>query len=299
MARERMRDGRERPRAATLARRARAGPDGDMARPARCLRGRGCCSRCSRMPAIGQSPAWSAVARRVERRRSAAGKPRPVQRQGPEEEEEPLQGRFEPVQLQDRRKRRSRVQGRFEPVQLQGPEEEEEPCAGAVRARAASGTGGRGGAVAGAVRAGPAPGPRRSRRCGRPRLRPARRVGARKRHRDARRAQGRRRVAVRHVARRGPRPLRLAGAGRLDAVAFTQGSEIHVAPGQKRHLPHEAWHVVQQAQGRVQPTTQLQVASRSTTTRRSSGRRTRWGAKASAIAAKAQLKADEAGPRID
>ncbi|NEQ33030.1 MAG: DUF4157 domain-containing protein [Leptolyngbya sp. SIO4C5] len=43
----------------------------------------------------------------------------------------------------------------------------------------------------------------------------------------------------------------------LQALAYTQGSEIHVAPGQEQHLPHEAWHVVQQAQGRVRPTTQL------------------------------------------
>jgi Domain of unknown function (DUF4157) len=42
----------------------------------------------------------------------------------------------------------------------------------------------------------------------------------------------------------------------LQAVAYTQGSEIHVAPGQEQHLPHEAWHVVQQMQGRVQPTLQ-------------------------------------------
>jgi hypothetical protein len=44
----------------------------------------------------------------------------------------------------------------------------------------------------------------------------------------------------------------------LDALAYAQGTDIHVAPGQERHLPHEAWHVVQQAQGRVQATTQLQ-----------------------------------------
>ena len=43
----------------------------------------------------------------------------------------------------------------------------------------------------------------------------------------------------------------------LNALAYTQGSEIHVAPGQEQHLPHEAWHVVQQAQGRVQPTMQM------------------------------------------
>jgi len=43
----------------------------------------------------------------------------------------------------------------------------------------------------------------------------------------------------------------------LNALAYAQGSDIHVAPGQEQHLPHEAWHVVQQAQGRVQPTMQM------------------------------------------
>lgn len=43
----------------------------------------------------------------------------------------------------------------------------------------------------------------------------------------------------------------------LNALAYAQGKDIHVAPGQEQHLPHEAWHVVQQAQGRVQPTTQM------------------------------------------
>ncbi len=49
----------------------------------------------------------------------------------------------------------------------------------------------------------------------------------------------------------------LSQPDQLDALAYTQGSEIHVAPGQEEHLPHEAWHIVQQAQGRVQPTMQL------------------------------------------
>ncbi|MDY0130074.1 MAG: DUF4157 domain-containing protein, partial [Methanosarcina vacuolata] len=40
----------------------------------------------------------------------------------------------------------------------------------------------------------------------------------------------------------------------VGALAYTQGTNIHVAPGQERHLPHEAWHVVQQKQGRVSPT---------------------------------------------
>jgi len=43
----------------------------------------------------------------------------------------------------------------------------------------------------------------------------------------------------------------------LQAHAYAQGSDIHIAPGQEKHLPHEAWHVVQQKQGRVKPTAQL------------------------------------------
>lgn len=48
-----------------------------------------------------------------------------------------------------------------------------------------------------------------------------------------------------------------AKPAQLQAHAYAQGSEIHVAPGQEKHLPHEAWHVVQQAQGRVRPTMQM------------------------------------------
>lgn len=40
----------------------------------------------------------------------------------------------------------------------------------------------------------------------------------------------------------------------IQAKAFAQGSNIHVGPGQEKHLAHEAWHVVQQKQGRVVPT---------------------------------------------
>ncbi|GAL87493.1 oxidoreductase, aldo/keto reductase family [Sporocytophaga myxococcoides] len=43
----------------------------------------------------------------------------------------------------------------------------------------------------------------------------------------------------------------------LQAQAYAQGTDIHVASGQEKHLPHEAWHVVQQKQGRVQPTLQM------------------------------------------
>jgi hypothetical protein len=43
----------------------------------------------------------------------------------------------------------------------------------------------------------------------------------------------------------------------LNALAYAQGNDIHLAPGQDQHLPHEAWHVVQQRQGRVEPTMQM------------------------------------------
>lgn len=49
------------------------------------------------------------------------------------------------------------------------------------------------------------------------------------------------------VYRNSPHP------GLLDAEAVTQGRQIHLGPGAESHLAHEAWHVVQQMQGRVVP----------------------------------------------
>ncbi|MFB9326525.1 DUF4157 domain-containing protein [Paenibacillus aurantiacus] len=43
----------------------------------------------------------------------------------------------------------------------------------------------------------------------------------------------------------------------LGALAYAQGTDIHVGPGQEKHLPHEAWHLVQQKQGRVKPTAEI------------------------------------------
>ena len=48
---------------------------------------------------------------------------------------------------------------------------------------------------------------------------------------------------------------------KLGALAYTKGSDIHLGPGQEQHLPHEAWHVVQQKEGRVRATTQLKGKS--------------------------------------
>lgn len=47
----------------------------------------------------------------------------------------------------------------------------------------------------------------------------------------------------------------------LNALAYAQGNDIHLGPGQEQHLPHEAWHLVQQRQGRVQPTTEVDGVS--------------------------------------
>jgi len=44
--------------------------------------------------------------------------------------------------------------------------------------------------------------------------------------------------------------------GQLNADAFAQGNNIHLAAGQEAHLPYESWHVEQQKQGRVKPTIQ-------------------------------------------
>ncbi|MFC1747787.1 DUF4157 domain-containing protein [Pseudomonadota bacterium] len=43
----------------------------------------------------------------------------------------------------------------------------------------------------------------------------------------------------------------------LNALAYAQGNDIHLGAGHEQHLAHEAWHVVQQRQGRVKPTTQM------------------------------------------
>jgi hypothetical protein len=43
----------------------------------------------------------------------------------------------------------------------------------------------------------------------------------------------------------------------VQAHAYAQGSDIHLGSGQEKHLPHELGHVVQQAQGRVKPTTSI------------------------------------------
>lgn len=40
----------------------------------------------------------------------------------------------------------------------------------------------------------------------------------------------------------------------MQAESYAYGNDIHIAPGQEKHIAHEAWHIVQQKQGRVKPT---------------------------------------------
>lgn len=47
---------------------------------------------------------------------------------------------------------------------------------------------------------------------------------------------------------------------KVGALAYAQGSNIHLGPGQDQHLAHEAWHTVQQKQGRVSANTTVNGA---------------------------------------
>jgi hypothetical protein len=47
----------------------------------------------------------------------------------------------------------------------------------------------------------------------------------------------------------------------VGALAYTQGNDIHIAPGQEEHLPHEGWHAVQQKQGIVKPTIKMKTGA--------------------------------------
>lgn len=44
---------------------------------------------------------------------------------------------------------------------------------------------------------------------------------------------------------------------KMQALAYTQGINIYVSPGQEQHIPHQAWHTVQQKQGRVKLSIQM------------------------------------------
>lgn len=154
------------------------------------------------------------------------GKFAAVQRQAGPEEEELLQGTFAPVQRQAGPEEEELLQGTFAPVQRQAGPEEEELLQGKF-------------APVQREEAEPDTEPRKNNTGLPDHLKPG-----------IESLSGMSMDAVR-VHYNSSQPAQ------LNALAYAQGTDIHVAPGQEQHLPHEAWHIVQQAQGRVKPTMQL------------------------------------------
>ena len=155
----------------------------------------------------------------------------PIQRKGPEEEEL-LQGKFDPVQKKGPEEEEL-LQGKFEPVQKKGPEEEE-LLQGKFETIQKKGL------EEDELQMKEAPIQKKKNKTG---LLDKLKSGIEK-------LSGLSMDDVK-VHRNSDKPAQ------LNAHAYTQGTDIHVAPGQEKHLPHEAWHVVQQKQGRVKPTTQM------------------------------------------
>lgn len=147
----------------------------------------------------------------------SAGQQMPLQRQGAPEEEELLQGKFDPVQMKGGLEEEELLQGKFDPVQMKGGLEEEELLQGKF-----------------------SPIQQKENKTGMP--------DQLKSGIESLSGIDMSDVQVHHNS---PQPAQ------LNALAYAQGTDIHVAPGQDKHLAHEAWHVAQQKQGRVQPTMSL------------------------------------------
>ena len=152
------------------------------------------------------------------------GKFAAMQRQGLEEEE-PLQGKFETAQRQGR-KEKELGQGKFEEIQRQGLEDEERQMKQGVRTETPT-----------QFERDPAP---RENDTGLP--------DKLKSGIESLSGISLDNVQVHYNS---------SQPARLSALAYALGTNIHVAPGQENHLPHEAWHVVRQALGCARPTTQL------------------------------------------
>jgi hypothetical protein len=71
----------------------------------------------------------------------------------------------------------------------------------------------------------------------------------------------------------------------VGALAYAKGNDIHLGPGQEQHLPHEAWHVVQQKQGRVAPQVQMKGAGGMNTSGALEAEADAMGAKAAQLGA--------------
>ena len=165
---------------------------------------------------------------------------KPVQRQEIEDdEEEVLQGKFDAIQRQEEEEDQEfddeePLQGKFQTVQRQEDDEDEEFDEEPLQAKAASSS-------PGTPRAGPEAA--------------ANRTGMPNRLRTGLETLSGVDLSGVRVHRDSPKPAE------INAWAYTQGQDIYVGPGQERHLPHEGWHAVQQAQGRVRPTIQAKGVS--------------------------------------
>ena len=154
-----------------------------------------------------------------------------VQRQGLEEEE-PLQGKFETIQKQEEEEL---LQGRFETVQRQGAGEEEEMLQGKFEPVQTQGLG------EDEIQAKSAVVQQKEQK-------PANNTGL----------PDTLKSGIENLSGLSLDDVKVhynsAKPAQLQAHAFAQGNDIHMAPGQEEHLPHEAWHTVQQREGRVKPT---------------------------------------------
>ncbi len=154
--------------------------------------------------------------------------PAVIQQQGPLEEEELLQGKLAPTQRQGDLEEEELLQGKFESVQRQPlPEEEEELLQGKFPARVTPAQ----------LKAGS---DQQENRTGLP--------DNLKSGLESLSGMDMSDVRVHYNSSK---------PEQLQAHAYTQGTDIHISSGQERHLPHEAWHVAQQKQGRVKPTMQM------------------------------------------
>lgn len=148
----------------------------------------------------------------------------PVQLQAPEEEEELMQGKFEAIQRQEPEEEEELLQGKFtsDYIQCQIPEEEE-----LMQGKFASG-------LTDTLQA--------------KEEAPPNKTGMPDHLKSGIETLSGIDLSGVRVHYNSPKPKQ------INALAYTQGQEIHVGSGQEKHLPHEGWHVVQQMQGRVKPT---------------------------------------------
>jgi hypothetical protein len=143
------------------------------------------------------------------------------------EEEELLQGKFETVQRQGDLEEEELLQGKFETVQRQSLEEEEEPLQGKFSTAVS----------------------------------PTQLQEETTQSDNQTGMPDQLKAGVESLSGMDMSDVRVhynsSKPAQLNALAYAQGNDIHLGAGQEQNLPHEAWHTVQQRQGRVKPTMQM------------------------------------------